>query len=164
MVANHQPIDYSSRTAPIIIEKRTPLNVPSFTSTNSQSISSINSDSFSLSVSHIKKIPSIWKHFGNNDWIIKMLLNSDQIIDTKTLVPYYKNLYSLLTRKDFNICNSILKEIDITKSSEVFLVGILRLTFTWQNELPSWKNLLHRIDQELLSRNIDSKKVLTGLI
>ncbi|MCK5537297.1 MAG: hypothetical protein KAI79_10745 [Bacteroidales bacterium] len=164
MVANHQPIDYSSRTAPIIIEQRIPISVPFHISTNSQSVSSINKDSFSLSVSNINKIPNIWKHFGNNDWIIKMLLSTDQIIDTKTLVPYYKNLYTLLIKKDFNICNSILKEIDITKSNEVFLVGILRLTFTWQNELPAWKSLLNKIDQELLSRNIDSKKVLTGLI
>ena len=164
MVVNHQPIDYSSSTTPTIVEQRTPIHAPFHTSTNSQSILNIKMDSFYLSVSNIKKVPSTWKHFGNNDWIIKMLLTSDQIIDTKTLVPYYKNLYSLLIKKDFNICNSILKEINITKSSEVFLVGILRLTFTWQNELSTWKSLLNKIDKELLSRSIDSKKVLAGLI
>jgi hypothetical protein len=61
------------------------------------------------------------------------------------------------------LCNIFLRQLRIHELSDVLLVGLLRLTSSWKNELPAWPVVLDNAKKELFTRGYDSKMLLRGL-
>lgn len=115
-------------------------------------------------IGDIQMYPSDWLKFKQQPWIIDIFLHADAINDVKTLLPHYTNLHNALLAKKYDICNSMLKELDVSSPTEVLLTGLLRLTSTWKHDLPYWQQLLDKVEDELKHRKLDSEKLLIGLV
>ncbi len=100
----------------------------------------------------------------NEPWITEFYQKAAQLNDTKSILPYYKEINKIISEKKYSECNCFLSNIKVADLSDLLLVGILRLTFSWKNELPAWSLLLENSKAELENRNYDSKSVLRGLI
>lgn len=111
----------------------------------------------------IQKLPIQLIKFLDYPWVMEMFFDADKIVNVETLLPYYTHIHDILIMKKYKVCNDILIEIEVSNSSDVLLVGLLRLTFTWRHNLDAWKNFLDKVDNELISRKLDSKKILSGL-
>jgi len=102
--------------------------------------------------------------FKRENLIIDMIFNADIITDSEKLAPFYKLLFFTLNDEDFNTYNNILKYFKLSIASEVIMVGLLRLSYTKMDEINEWKTFLNKVEIELNKRNLDSKKILIGLI
>lgn len=128
----------------------------------------------------IYSLDSVWKSstfnlrtFDNTDefykllteepWVSNFLQNASQLNDVKSLLPYYKEINRLIVLKNFDSCNIFIKNVRVAELSDTLLVGLLRLTFSWKNKLPSWTLLLVNAKKELTSRGYDSDTLLKGL-
>jgi hypothetical protein len=85
-------------------------------------------------------------------------------IDVKSILPYYRKIDDLLINGNFNTCDAFLNNINTKNVSDVLLIGLLRLTYSWKDKLPSWQSLLSKTRIELSLRGYDDKKLLRGLI
>lgn len=97
-------------------------------------------------------------------WYADFFNNANTLNDVKTVFPYYQKIDSLLSDKEFNVCDALLSQTNTKSLSDVLLIGLLRLTYNWRTKLPSWPSLLADTNRELLSRGYDSKRLLRGLI
>lgn len=96
-------------------------------------------------------------------WMSKFFCESAELTDVKSLLPYYKEINSLIANRDFSTCDTFLNNVRARNLSDVLLVGLLRLTANWKNDLPTWSNLLERSHKELNNRGHDSENMLKGL-
>lgn len=112
----------------------------------------------------IEQFPSSWLKFKRYPGIVNLFLSVDKVNDAKSLLPHYKNIHNLLIEQNYNICNSILKEIEVSKSTEVISTGLLRLTSSWKNNLPYWENYLTKVKNELDNRRLNTNELLMGLL
>ena len=101
---------------------------------------------------------------NNQPWVTNFYQKSAQLNDIKSILPYYKEINKIIAQKKYKECNCLLRNINASDLSDILLVGLLRLTFSWKNELPAWSLLLENSEKELEKRNYDSKAVLRGLI
>tara|TARA_R110001583_G_scaffold150393_1_gene302457 strand:+ start:1935 stop:2453 length:519 start_codon:yes stop_codon:yes gene_type:complete len=97
-------------------------------------------------------------------WASEFFKTSSQLNSVKTLLPYYKEINKLIAHKNFKDCDDFLRQIRVSDISDVLLVGLLRLTNNWSQELPAWHGLLDRSKKEITSRGHDSKVLLKGLV
>lgn len=96
-----------------------------------------------------------------------MSLNKYNLKEIKTaeeLFPVYKEVHNMLLQKKYEEINNFLKSIDLESSTVLILMGLLRLTYMWQNDLPYWKEHLENVKNELIKREEDYKSILVGLI
>lgn len=100
----------------------------------------------------------------NCPWVKNFLQTAQHLNDVKSLMPYYSEVNKLIANKSFDLCNIFLREVRPKELSDVLLVGLLRLTFSWKNHLPNWPVLLDSVKQELSSRGYDSNLLLRGLV
>jgi len=99
----------------------------------------------------------------NAPWVKNFLQTSPHLDNVKLLLPYYSEINQWLFNKQFDLCNIFLGQLRIHELSDVLLVGLLRLTSSWKNELPAWPVVLDNAKKELLTRGYDSKILLRGL-
>jgi len=97
-------------------------------------------------------------------WTANFLDNLKTIDNPKILLPYYKNIRSLMLKDDFQAFNILLNSIRISDTSEVLMIGLLRLTNPWKSQISSWKSFLNRANIELDKRGHISEKLLYGLL
>ena len=79
----------------------------------------------------------------------------------KELLPHYKEINKLLHKKDYNAINII---FDKTIPEGVLSIGLLRLTFMWRDKISSWTIFRNKVEGELTSQGLASKKILEGLL
>ncbi|MGJ0430615.1 hypothetical protein [Methylobacter sp.] len=96
-------------------------------------------------------------------WIVSFLKKAPDLNDVKSLVPYYKEINKLIVGKKFDTCNCFFNYVRVNELSDVLLVGLLRLTYSWKHELPVWPLLLERSKKELSRRGHNSSTLLSGL-
>ena len=97
-------------------------------------------------------------------WTSTFLQTASELNDAKALLPYYKEIYHLVSEGNLRLCNTFIGQLNPSELSDTLLVGLLRLTSDWQDQLPSWNLLLAGAQQELKERGYDSKEVLKGLV
>lgn len=97
-------------------------------------------------------------------WFEDFSKNASTFTDVKSILPYYKKIDDLLINSDFNTCDALLNNINTKNLSDVLLIGLLRLTYSWKAKLPSWPLLLSKTSKELSLRGYDDKKLLRGLM
>ncbi len=102
--------------------------------------------------------------FEKCPWVKNFLQTASQLNDVKSLLPYYSEINRLIVQKDFYLCNLFLREIRAKELSNVLLVGLLRLTFSWKNHLPNWEILFNNAKKELSDRGYDGDSMLRGLV
>ncbi|MCX7087053.1 MAG: hypothetical protein NTV00_03255 [Methylococcales bacterium] len=119
----------------------------------------------SNTTSSIRKNSAEYNHLLTNcPWVKDFLQTAHHLNEVKSLLPYYSEINKLIATKKFNLCNIFLREVRPQELSDVLLVGLLRLTFSWKNDLPNWSILLERTKQELSNRKYDSNSLLRGLV
>jgi len=102
--------------------------------------------------------------FEEATWMKGFFDSATELKDVKSLVPYYKEINSILSRKKFDQCDLFLSQVQTNSISDVLLVGLLRLTFSYRDYLPSWDVLLLEAKEELLNRGYRPEDTLKGLL
>jgi len=97
-------------------------------------------------------------------WAADFFGSASELTDVKSLLPYYKEINGLIINKEFEVCDSFLQHVRTAELSDVLLVGLLRLTNNWKNELPAWSGLLMQSRKEIENRGNDSGMLLKGLV
>ncbi|WP_156905148.1 hypothetical protein [Neptunomonas japonica] len=97
-------------------------------------------------------------------WVSDFYGNSKSLDNVKSLLPYYKSINELLKNHEYETCNSFLRFVKAKDLSDVLLVGLLRLTSSWKDDLPEWTRLLSSVTTEMSSRGKDPLVSLKGLI
>ncbi len=100
----------------------------------------------------------------NKPWTANFLDNLKTIDNPKVLLPFYKNIRSLMLKGNFQAFNILLNSIQISDTSEVLMIGLLRLTNPWKSQVSSWKSFLNKVNIELSKRGHSSEKLLYGLL
>lgn len=95
-------------------------------------------------------------------WIRNMYHEKDAN-DVATLLPYFKEFNSLLASESFSECDTLLKYLQVRNLSNTLLVSAVRLTYSYQDKLPSWKYALNSVRAEMISRQLDDTVLLKGL-
>lgn len=106
------------------------------------------------------------KYFPLIDYskIVELLYKSDRISTTKSFKPSFSELHSLLLKKEYKKYNIILENIDTQNSTELVLIGLLRLAYPWQNNLSNWNIFLNKVAKVLSERGKNVEEELRGLI
>lgn len=97
-------------------------------------------------------------------WVSEFYSNSKGLDNIRALLPYYKGINELLKNDEYEACNSFLRFVKAKDLSDVLLVGLLRLTSSWKDDLPEWNRLLSNVTIEMSSRGKDPQVSLKGLI
>lgn len=71
---------------------------------------------------------------------------------------------SILTYKNqfYKISDDLLS-LELTNLPDAILIALLRCTFSIKNQIPCWRSLLDQVEQILITRGSDCKKLLRGL-
>lgn len=101
--------------------------------------------------------------YNKAPWVSEFFQECSEINDVKTLLPYYKKINQLIVDGDFGTCNLFFRRLNTKSLSEVLLLGLLRLTSQWKNNIPAWKMHLDLVEKELKNRGMDSRSLLKGL-
>lgn len=96
-------------------------------------------------------------------WVSSFLQTASTLNDVKTLLPFYMEINKLIAENKFTVCNNFLKQVRTQELSDTLLVGLLRLTSSYKDELPYWVTLRTNAKQELQNRKYDSDAILKGL-
>ena len=96
-------------------------------------------------------------------WVIDFLSKSSLLDDVKSLLPYYSKLNELIYNEEYSSLDLFIKNLYVHQLSDVLLVGILRLTFSIKEFIPSWDNLLSSAKAEFENRGHIKEEVLRGL-
>jgi hypothetical protein len=112
----------------------------------------------------VRKYSKDYAHlFEKAPWVRNFLQNASYLNDVKSLLPYYAEINNLIAHRQFDICNDFLSYVRVEELSDILLVGLLRLTSSWKNELSYWTTLFDNAKQELVNRGHDSNLLLKGL-
>lgn len=108
-----------------------------------------------------------------NEFIINSIINNLEnsnysLENIKTnkeqLLKQYNNLSKLLELKNIDIYNSILKNINIEKLDVIIIISLLRLSYFFKQEINEWNIFLNKSILEFNKRNLETNKLLKGLI
>ena len=97
------------------------------------------------------------------NWKINFNNECSELNTIKLLLPYYTEINHLIAHKKFEELDEFICSINARNLSDVLLVGILRLTTSVKENLPSWNKLLVDCSSELDAREFTTEKVLYGL-
>lgn len=108
-----------------------------------------------------------------NEFIINSIINNLEnsnysLENVKTnkeqLLKQYNNLSKLLELDNINIYNSILKNINIEKLDVIVIITLLRLSYLFRQDINEWNMFLNKSILEFNKRNLETNKLLKGLI
>lgn len=97
------------------------------------------------------------------DWVSDFLNDATTIEKPAEILPFYKGVNRLLRQEKFGLCDTFLAHIQ-DSSSDLVLVGFLRLTYASRSKLPAWERLLDKALATLASRGHNTEKTLAGLV
>ncbi|RVU30232.1 hypothetical protein [Neptunomonas marina] len=164
-------IDYDSSTSTKYSTEKV-AEVKHFASRNSLTMSSghkvtrfpLHSVSCSASLPSKKYTRAYSRLYKESPWIVDFYASSDKLNNVKALLPYYQHINQMLVNKKYESCNTFLRYVDVGNLSDVLLVGLLRLTYSWAEELSQWDVLFCNCAKEIQHRGKDPQVLLKGLI
>ena len=120
-------------------------------------------DGRSASIPHQQFSKEYNSLYTENPWIVEFYSSAKTLDSVSKLLPYYKNINEMLGNQQYQSCNTFLKYVHVENLSDVLLVGLLRLTYSWANELPQWNIFLSQCSSEIANRGQDPRTLLKGL-
>lgn len=72
--------------------------------------------------------------------------------------------HAFLKEGDYEACDVLLQEFDVTEYPPIVAVGLLRGAFAAKSKLPAWDGLLGRTQVRIQSLGGDSERLLRGLV
>lgn len=98
-------------------------------------------------------------------WFTRVIENSTERMKSSDLIPVIEGMTELLEANYFDEVDCLLKSCTVQELAPEMLVTMLRTTFPLRgNKLQYWFRLLKWTRVELDRRNLDSKKILRGLV
>lgn len=100
---------------------------------------------------------------SEHPWVLDFFKRSKEMTGVSEVSALYKVIRTLLNDGKVRDCDSFLKFIEPKEMSNVLLVGLLRLTNSYKDELRSWHTLKSKVQLELSRRGFDATRKLRGL-
>tara|TARA_B110000196_G_C21115606_1_gene650329 strand:- start:291 stop:800 length:510 start_codon:yes stop_codon:yes gene_type:complete len=96
-------------------------------------------------------------------WIIDFYNDSVSIKDSKSALPYYKNINRLAISGNLELCNEFLFQLRVERLSDLLLVGTFRLFNRSSEKLTNWDKSLSRAKSEANKRGMEVSELFVGL-
>jgi len=103
------------------------------------------------------------KLFTEVHWAREFFTDASSLTTLKQLVPYYKEIQTLLINEKYDECDTFLGHLRTELLTDVLLVGLLRLTYSKRDKIPSWQTLKEKAIEELDIRKYDGSVLLSGI-
>jgi hypothetical protein len=97
-------------------------------------------------------------------WLEEFYRSAHKLDSIMDVVPYYEKIDGLARRQKFDICNNILTNLDINKTSDMLLVGLLRMTYPYHDKLSKWNEFLINSKEALSNNGHNAELELAGLL
>jgi hypothetical protein len=85
-------------------------------------------------------------------------------VDFPTLLPIYKKINILIYYKQWDEISITFLCINIPKMSDVLLMGLLRLTWTYRKKIDGWYTLFYTVRDYFDERDVDLLKEIELLV
>ncbi|HCH0842023.1 TPA: hypothetical protein ACN32W_000455 [Vibrio parahaemolyticus] len=116
--------------------------------------------SFDTTLDTIDEYDELVTHYP---WTLHFYHHSKEISTVTQVSDLYKDISELIKKGGTLECDKFLKFVEPKELSNVLLVGLLRLTNSYKEDLKSWKSLKSKVVIELKVRGFDSARKLRGL-
>jgi hypothetical protein len=103
------------------------------------------------------------KLFTEVHWAREFFTDASSLTTLKELVPYYKEIQTLLVNEKYDECDIFLGHLRTELLTDVLLVGLLRLTYSKRDKISSWQTLKEKVIKELDIRKYDGSVLLNGI-
>lgn len=96
-------------------------------------------------------------------WLRNFFDNLSNIDSVAKLAPIYSKINDLLINENFSEVDNILYCVDAKKCSDLLMLGLARITFSYRDQLFFWDEYRASVAKEGELRNLD-KRSLIGLV
>jgi hypothetical protein len=76
-------------------------------------------------------------------------------VDSTTLLPIYEKINRSIYYKRWREVDAVFLHIDIPRMSDVLLMGLLRLTYTYRHNLKSWLSLRNSVQSHFKKKGVN---------
>ncbi|MDS1308867.1 hypothetical protein [Marinobacter xiaoshiensis] len=98
-----------------------------------------------------------------HEWLRDFFDNLSGVDSISKLAPIYSKINDLLMSKAFSEVDDILYCVDAKKCSDLLMLGLARITFSYRDQLFFWDEYRASVAKEGELRNLD-KRSLIGLV
>jgi len=96
-------------------------------------------------------------------WVEELFSKYGSLSSVAGTAPFYKEITKLLIAKSFSDVDALIRCVAPHECSDLFLIGLARLTLGYKDQLPSWKGYVQDVVREATNRKID-QRALSGLV
>ena len=105
------------------------------------------------------------RHSIDISWFERTMQPVSGRLQPSDIIPVISGLTDMLKGCYFNEVDLLLKSFRVKESAPEMMVALLRTTFPLRGKpLRQWSKLLKEVRAELIARQLDSEKILRGLI
>lgn len=98
-----------------------------------------------------------------HEWLRDFFGNLSSVDSVSKLAPIYSKINDMLVRKAFSEVDDILYCVDAKNCSDLLMLGLARITFSYRDKLFFWDEYRASVAKEGELRNLD-KRSLIGLV
>ena len=98
-----------------------------------------------------------------SNWVAKVLELSQKGQEDAALKKITLSTMQFKASEDFYKLSNDLVSFELKKLPDVILIALVRNTFSIRSQLSCWNDLIDKIEQILVERNRDSRRLLRGL-
>ena len=98
-----------------------------------------------------------------SNWVAKVLELSQKGQEDAALKKITLSTMQFKASEDFYKLSNDLVSFELKKLPDVILIALVRNTFSIRSQLSCWTDLIDKIEQILVERNRDSRRLLRGL-
>lgn len=92
-----------------------------------------------------------------------ILDNQFKDLENKDLQGLITIIHTHMALQNYWVIDNLCRDLS-PDASKIVLVSVLRCSSSVKDSLPNWHILLKRVEKNLISKNIDPQKLLSGLI
>jgi hypothetical protein len=96
-------------------------------------------------------------------WVLKDLYINHNCNQFEVANKVIRKIRRLSNDNNFEEINTLLLELDHTKSPDILIVSLARATYCWRQVLPEWDNFILKSQEYFKQRSEDMKYLLRGL-
>lgn len=96
--------------------------------------------------------------------IISKMEANTAAVPTEVIAELITEFEGCLRNGNVAAVDTVFKKVSVKKTPSTLLVAALRTTYTWKHKVPFWSSFLKRVEDELTGRELDSAKILRGLM
>jgi hypothetical protein len=96
-------------------------------------------------------------------WLEPLYEGPTARLSSRAMMLLFDGIYSYHENHGVSALDQIVKDLNLSVMSSVAMTAFLRYTFAFRSSLPSWPILLERVQDELISRNLDAGRLTRGL-